>query len=361
MKVLLVHHSETSNHSLGYTVGWPKYIQRSNLFRTWDLNLAHMDSWSRRFFPLRIRWEKPDVILVLHSAFSNTCLIEEWLIDSLAASGIPIVYILGNEYKLMPEKMAVCERLNVRKLLTMSSDAHIRELYKGRLGCEVISFPNAGYDPEVIFLTKDFRKRSMDLGYRAFASPYYLGHDERSEIGNFFLKSPRTSYLKRDISFHPKDRLGGPAWNSFLNGCRGQLGTEAGGDYFDLEDRTRIEVNAFMNKNPDVPFETIREKFFSGQIHKNPLRCISGRISEAAATKSVQILFEGHYSGIFSPDQSYISLKKNFSNIEEVLEKFADDEFCARIVENSHAIARDNLTYEKLVVKLYEKILVEES
>ena len=93
-------------------------------------------------------------------------------------------------------------------------------------------------------------ERPIDLGYRADDSPAYLGHRERREMAEFFQARAAAYGLTVDISLDPKDRFDETAWAAFLNRCKGQLGTEAGGDYFELDDRSRHEVNAYTAEHP---------------------------------------------------------------------------------------------------------------
>ena len=57
---------------------------------------------------------------------------------------------------------------------------------------------------------------------------------------------------------------------------------------------------------------------------KIPYRTISPRNFEAAAFRVCQILYEGHYSGVMEPMRHYIPLRKDFSNFDEVVERFRD-------------------------------------
>ncbi len=51
---------------------------------------------------------------------------------------------------------------------------------------------------------------------------------------------------------------------------------------------------------------------------------LSPRHFEAILTKTCQVLVEGRYDGILEAEKHYIPLKRDFSNLEEVLEKVQD-------------------------------------
>ena len=54
---------------------------------------------------------------------------------------------------------------------------------------------------------------------------------------------------------------------------------------------------------------------------------ISPRVFEAIALRTALVLFEGEYSGIIAPGVHYIPLKKNLSNLDDVLSLLGDDEY----------------------------------
>ena len=58
-------------------------------------------------------------------------------------------------------------------------------------------------------------------------------------------------------------------------------------------------------------------------------RTISPRHFEAAAFRICQVLFEGRYSGVLEPMVHYIPLKKDFSNIDEVIRRISRTPRCA--------------------------------
>ena len=86
------------------------------------------------------------------------------------------------------------------------------------------------------------------------------------------------------------------------------------------------------------------------------MRIISGRNVEAGATKTVQILFEGEYGGYFRPDTHYIPMKKDFTNFDEVIDKFSDSSYSSQIAANAYDLVMSELTYDKILNKFYEQV-----
>lgn len=249
----------------------------------------------------------------------------------------------------MPEKMAFCERLHVALLISQSLSPAVHQLYRNRLGCLVTGIPNTGLDSALFHPTTPVEHRPVDLGYRAGDGPFYLGHQERRTIGEFFTDHAARYGLEVDISLRVQDRLPEDAWAAFLNRCKGQLGCEAGGDFFDLNDAVRRRTLAYEASHPGASFDEVFDHCLRDEPDTIPLRILSGRHIEAAGTGTAQLLFEGHYDGCLVADEHYIPLKKDFSNAADAVAKFRDTGFRQRIVANALHLARDQFTYERLL------------
>lgn len=293
-----------------------------------------------------------DAVVALHSVFSNEQHLRGALLRVVARLRAPKVLFLGNEYKLMPEKMRFADALGVSLLVTQLDAPEAQDLYRRRLGCRVVCIPYTGLDVDVFHPGAPLDRRPIDLGYRAYAAPLYLGHDERSLLAAHFRERAYTYRLTVDLSLDARDRLEEGAWADFLRSCRGQLGSEAGGDYFELDDATRRKVNAFVDANPDVTTDAVLERFFSA--YRDPVsgRALSGRVIEAAGTKTVQLLVEGRYGGYFEPDLHYIPLRNDLSNAAEAVGKLRENALCESLVAAAHRVVTEKLTYASLIERL---------
>lgn len=349
LRLLLLYAQDATNKTLSYQYGWPRYFRRYPRFHCTPINIQDRQVIARLRGNLLARWGRFDAIVMLHSVFSNTPALGGWLFEGICKARQPKIFFIGNEYKLMPEKMAFCEAMNLALLVTQSSSPAVHDLYRNRLGCPIYAVPYTGLDAELFYPTRDRKDRPIDIGYRSYDSPVYLGHNERRLLAEFFSDYASGQNLTIDISLDPKDRFEESAWADFLNRCKGQLGSEAGGDFFELTDETRLKINQYITDHPNAPMQDIYQRFFAHYANPVPLRVISGRNIEAAGTKTVQILFEGDYNGYLKPDEHYISLKKDFSNIDEVMRKFRDEAYCHAITENAYALVHRELTYEKLL------------
>ena len=325
----------------------------SSFFECVPFNLANRTLADQMAIAKRLHLGRFDAVVLLHSVFSNQQNLRRFLLWTVALHDTPKAFFIGNEYKLMPEKIRFCKQLKIDLLITQSKDEQVSSLYRNALGCKVACVPNTGIDPKIFRPATELQNRPTVIGYRSNPSIWYMGNDEKSAITDWFQANESRIGVKVDASLLPSERFDTQGYAEFLNRCRGQFGTESGGDYFELTDRTRNQVNAYTKKNPKATWPEIKAMFFDHYGPSIPMRIISGRQVEAAACKTVQILFEGRYNDYLKPDVNYISLKKDFSNIDDVMQKFKDDDYCRRITENAYDLVMSELTYEKLIEKFF--------
>ena len=359
VSVLLLYAHSPVNKTFSYQYGWPRKFLEHSRFHCIPVNVMDR-GWESFRDRYRSLWKGNfDAIVILHSVFSNGCYMRprHLLFHAIRASRVPKAYFIGNEYKLMPEKMAFCDALGISLLVSQSNSPSVHRLYRQRLGCAVAGIPSAGLDTALFYPQTPYRERPIDIGYRSDESPIYLGHTERRQVADYFLEhGPRYGFTL-DVSLRQADRFGEHEWAGFLNRCKAQLGTEAGGDYFELTDATRKGYMRYVKHHARATPEEILDRFFKSYANPIAMRVISGRIVEAAGTKTVQILFEGRYNGYFQPDVHYIALKKDFSNFPGVMEKLRDESYCRALTDNAYEVAIKELTYEKLIDQFYDALV----
>lgn len=335
------------SRTLSYQTAWPRAFRAHP-----RLACVPVDVTSRSA-SLRVRAaarrERLDSVVLLHSVFSNSCLVGRRLADAIGSLPQPKALFVGNEYKLMPEKLAFAEAIDVSLLVTQLPAPEVRAQYAERLRCAVAYVPSAALDPDAFAPRTPRAERPLDLGYRAHPNPLYLGHDERRLVAERVGGAARRHGLRVDISLDPADRLPEDGWAAFLDACRGQLGSEAGSDYFELTDETRHRVNDFLERHPETGPDEVFERFFRAYERPVSGRTLSSRIVEAAGTKTVQLLLEGDYAGLFEPDVHYIPVRKDFSNVDEALDRLLDAAHAAAVADRAYELAVSELTYRRLI------------
>jgi len=260
VRLVVLYYRGTENATLSYQHGWPEHLVRAPAMDVDGVNLARRGDRLLLRAAGRRRLDRADAIVMLHSVFSNECMLSPALTRVLASVSTPKVFFIGNEYKLMPEKMRFAESVGVSLLVSQLTSPAAHALYRARLACEVVGIPNTGFDPTLFASRTRFSSRPVDIGYRSFASPLYLGHDERRELAARVAETAERHGLSTDISLATADRFDEAGWAGFLNRCRGQIGTEAGGDLFELTDETRNRVNAYLDSRPAATFAEIHSR-----------------------------------------------------------------------------------------------------
>jgi hypothetical protein len=254
----------------------------------------------------------------------------------------------------------------IKMVFTCLPESEYQKVYpREKSGLEHYVTVTTGYVDELAVeeiaqrVSKD-TKRPIDIGYRARKVPYWLGRHGtiKWQVGERIRNAAKARGLDVDISCEPKDVFVGREWYRFLQRSRVFLGCEGGASLHDATGEIRQKVEQYVQQHPDAPFEEVEAACFPGMDGNLRLFAISPRHYECCITKTCQALVEGEYNGIFKPDIHYIEIKRNWSNINEVLKKIEDVEYCKQIAENAYRdIVHSGLyTYRRFVQKILEHI-----
>ncbi len=233
--------------------------------------------------------------------------------------------------------------LNIDIVFSVSPETEWAQLYEG-VDFEKVKFYKVltGYlDDKGIETINGFlktTKKDIDIGYRARNLPQWLGRHGymKTIIADVFNKSIKKFKLNTDISTNPKDTFMGLGWYKFMVRCKYMIGVEGGATIHDPDGSIAIKGTEYLKQHPNCTFEEIEEACFPGLDGKLQLIAISPRNLESCATKTCQILVESTYNGILKPWVHYIPIKKDFSNVDEVLELVQNDTKREEIVNNAY-------------------------
>lgn len=247
---------------------------------------------------------------------------------------------------------------NVTHLTTCLDKINAEKVYGASLMSKIKALHTlTGYASEEFkkFTPVPLDQRPLDVVYRGMETPFEWGRlaFEKYMIGDEFKKRALGTDLKINISSRDEDRINGKNWFQFLSSSRSTLAVESGASIFDFDGSIEAWCRKFKLENPSASFEdayNIHLKKFDGLVNYNQ---ISPRHIEAVALGTVQIMFEGDYSGIFIPGRHYIPLKKDFSNFDEVISSLKDLDLCKRISANARAeiLTREDVTFKSFVKK----------
>jgi len=180
--------------------------------------------------------------------------------------------------------------------------------------------------------------RPIDVGYRARNIPFWLGRHGilKWQLTEKFMNAAINHGLKLDLSNNEKDAFHGDEWYKFLGNCRVVLGCEGGASLLDSDGSIKIRTEEYVLKHPKATFEEVESACFPGLDGSFKFFTLSPRHFEACITRTCQALVEGEYGGILKPGLHYIEIKKDWSNINEVMEQIEDVEFCQRIADRAY-------------------------
>jgi len=183
---------------------------------------------------------------------------------------------------------------------------------------------------------------------------FALGDVERAGILRYFSDHADAFGLSRDIAFERYPRA---QWGEFLNSCRGIIGAESGTYYLERDDRTRTMIDEYLASRPDATFTEVFDQFFRGYPDPISGKAISSRHFEPVGTKTCQILLEGYYNGILISDEHFISLRKDYSNIDDVVRRFKDDGYRQTVVDRAYDHVMAAHTYRHRVDSILNTVL----
>jgi len=207
-------------------------------------------------------------------------------------------------------------------------------------------------------------ERPIDVGYRGRDLPFWLGRltQEKQWIAQGFLARVSAHDLRTDIAWREQDRIYGDRWVEFIASCRATLGTESGASIADFDGSAERAVRAFWASHPGASYDEVHEAVLRPYEGNVVVNVISPRVFEAASLGTGLVMFPGEYSGIVSPGEHYIVLKKDFSNVDEVVGRLKDDQFMTTLTERAHdhLVKSGRWSYASFI-REFDDILTEEA
>lgn len=257
-----------------------------------------------------------------------------------AYSGLKCLFI-QDEYRFVDRSVSAMKDIGINILFTCVPDSEIEKVYpvEALPGVRKVNVLTGYVDDALLnYPAPPYESRAVDIGYRARKVPAWLGElgQEKWLIGQKVARDANRFGLVVDLAYREEERLYGDAWLAFLTNCKATLGVESGASVFDFSGKIQAAVDADLVANPNLSFEELRGKHFSAEEGKIRLNQISPRCFEAAALRTLMILYEGEYSGRLEPWRHYVPLKKDHSNFSEVVALLRDPARACEIVKNAY-------------------------
>ena len=180
----------------------------------------------------------------------------------------------------------------------------------------------------------NFSERPIDVGYRARKLPSWMGHhaQEKWLIGERFMHDAEKHKLVCNIEHKEGERLYGKRWIGFVANCKAMLGTESGSGYVDFEGK----YETYHSNNRPVIHSVNAGRFRESQLGAFKINMISPRCFEAAALRTLMILYPGSYSGILEPWRHYVPLERSHGNMNDVVAMLREPQQARRIIDNAY-------------------------
>ena len=270
-----------------------------------------------------------------------------------------------DDYRFVNHTVAALADMKIDALFGLAPEPVIDQIYPPeKLPGVVRETVLTGYVPAELCKRSvpAYEARPIDVGYRARKLPAWLGalSQEKWLIADRFGKDAAAYGLKCDISTREHDRIYGEAWISFVSSCKAMLGTESGASVIDFTGEIQKNVEAHLLREPDASFEALRDLNFRDIDGKVVLNVISPRCFEAAALRTLMILYEGSYSGRLQPWRHYVPLKKDHSNMDEVVAVLRDPAKATAIIERAYAeVALNPDNSFEAMVRQFDRVIDE--
>jgi hypothetical protein len=310
------HHHALLYHNIAR--GIPSWMPRLRF----DVAVLHTTLFCLRWaaeFPLfkwRLNWLRHHParkIALPQDEYDHAHVLDEWLCDL----GVTDIYtnFSAESRRLLYPRMA--ERARFHECFTGYIDPATASSLEGRL------LPLA--------------KRRLDLVYRARCLPFWFGRHGQLKvtIADVVREAARRHGLVCDLSTRREDEIESDAWFDFLASSRAVLGVESGSSVLDTRGQIMALVRWLNEKEPSLSFEEVSRRLPPGWDDYR-FFALGPRHFEAVCTRTVQVLVQSEYNGVLVPDRHYLPLRRDFGNLDEVLEKLKDLPLLERIADNAY-------------------------
>src|ERR1041385_892482 len=180
--------------------------------------------------------------------------------------------------------------------------------------------------------------RPIDVGYRAWHAAPWLGRHGllKVKIVHLFRAKAPAYEMNIDVSTDERDTLLGDDWFRFLLRCKYTIGVEGGASILDRDGAIKKRTEDYLAAHPHANFAEVEQACFPDVDGSLNLMAVSPRHLEACVTKTCQVLIEGDYNGLLRPHEHYLELKKDFSNIDCLLQTLKSDQLREGMTERAY-------------------------
>jgi hypothetical protein len=381
-------------HRASYYDDWRDAFVASKHF---DCTIANILDMKPR--DLATEAERYDAIIMLHSCNSDTLEYFAPLAPVLGArKRARLASFVGNEfnspYVSMNERVRLFRQSRCDFVATQLL-AEAGEYLYAASGAKVIAMPHA-LNPQAFLPGPDSSQRKIDLGFKGYRYPPYLGDDDRNQMLRVIVSNAQRWRLEVDIS--EDRRLNREDWAKFLQSCKGAISTETGSWYIAPDDALIGRIHAYLKEKRkgmvisndsllrraarrlpmpiksllwpilkrgpikfevfddfNTPFEELDAAFFR-DAPRAPVygKAISSRHFDAIGTKTCQLMLRGRYNDILTADEHYIAVDSDFANADDAVARFKDAKLRDGVAEAAYQWVMSGHTYAHRAQTMFE-------
>ena len=240
------------------------------------------------------------------------------------------VLFVQDDYTLTESTWRWIHAAGIGHVFTIVPEKYVAAVYPpARFPAVTFTSCRAGYVPAHLARYDDpvpLRDRPYHVVYRGRSLPYWFGSlgREKITIGKVVREACERRGVPVDIEWAEESRIYGRAWKRFLHSGRATLATESGCNVFDVDGSIERNVRTALRKDPDLPYEEVAGYAFVDDNLGVRINQISPKLFEFVAAGTALVLYEGEYSGLLRPGAHYLALRKDHSNLAEVLDALDD-------------------------------------
>ncbi len=280
------------------------------------------------------------------------------------------IYFAQDEYTTPQYAVEKIKQLGIHHIFSCANDEEtFRKVYPADILPDLtFSTVFTGYadaNPDDSKL-RPLEEREFDIVYRGNSLGYCYGSlgAEKFKIGMDFKEVSKKYGLKSDIDWRPNAKIFGEDWTKFLQSGRVMLCTESGSSLthhdLDIYKKLRETLGISNTTNTWQEFSTQAKDYEKYLVNDGNavISCVSQKVFEAIECGTVLVCNEGYYSGVIKPDEHYIPLRKDLSNIDDVAKKIKSLPYLNEIRERAYKdiIQSGKYTYQKFIGMVDEKI-----
>lgn len=202
-------------------------------------------------------------------------------------------------------------------------------------------------------------QRPLTLGYRVTPHIWRWGELGRLkiEVGQRFHEACLRRGIPADIAWTEEAKIYGDDWLRFNASCQGALGSESGASVFDWHGDLQRQETQFRLARPEATCEDFLAEIVEQEVSFDTGQ-VSPRVFEATITRTPLVMVEGKYAGVLREEEHYLPIKRDFSNVEEILDRMSDLESLQNMVDRtySHLIESGMFSYAVMAKKIDDEI-----